>query len=228
METIILANSEVQAVTIKTSKEIISRLDGLISLGWGITKSALQSGALIAVTLASLIVSMEPICVIGSEPPIDLQLHKRRELYRYGNFKAKFASLSLATDEKCECDKETRFILDCSVFEESCSGENNRQRLVFRPYSAEIIGVLDDRCGRLQPSQSYPPFPSYETSVRERDTVNGSSWFPVDAAEVSTAIRHCGYVGLGETTYLAGILGFSEFVHLIMMGNGWFRSICQP
>ncbi|KAL2745605.1 hypothetical protein V1477_006169 [Vespula maculifrons] len=87
----------------------IEGFDGLISSGWEITKSALQSGVLIAVTLVSLIISMEPICFVDSEPSIDLQLHKRRELYRYGNFKAKFASLSLTADEKCECDKGTRF-----------------------------------------------------------------------------------------------------------------------
>ncbi|KAF7389778.1 hypothetical protein HZH68_011635 [Vespula germanica] len=141
-----------------------------------LTRNVHIEGFVHAVTLASLIVSMEPICVVGSEPPIDLQLHKR-----YGNFKAKFASLSLATDQKCECDKGTRF------------------------------------------SITFLTVQSLKRVALEKIT-----GFPVDAAEVSTAIRHCEYVGLGETAYLAGILGFSEFVHLIMTGNGWFRSICQP
>nr|KAF7400242.1 hypothetical protein H0235_015979 [Vespula pensylvanica] len=170
--------------------------DGIVNLSRSKTCESMAEFNLDTITLAHRMASTKPICVLASEFPIDLQLHKRREFYSgrktgtlhrnriqkykqqivtrevrrgHSNFKAKLISSSLATDEKCECGKWTRFSITF--------------------LTAKLSEFL----------MSHPLFPSYEISVTEHDMVSGSSWFPVDAAGVSVAIRHCGYVSRGKT-----------------------------
>ncbi|KAL2726389.1 hypothetical protein V1477_016451 [Vespula maculifrons] len=136
--------------------------------------------------------STEPICVFVSEPPIDLQLHKRREFYS----ERKTGTLHRNRNQRYKQQIVTREVRRGNPR----SKPNSHHRVLPQRRSASV---------------SYPLFPSYEISVTEHDTMSGSPWFPVDSAGVSAAIRYCGYVSRDKTAHLAGILGFPESVHLI-------------
>ncbi|KAF7401491.1 hypothetical protein HZH68_007311 [Vespula germanica] len=115
-----------------------------------------------------------PYIEIGTRNINNNREKSKEALIGHSNFKAKLVSSSLATDEKCVCGKWTQFSITFLTV-------RSLKRIL-----EKIIG-------------SYPLFPSYEISVTEHDIVSGSTWFPVDAAGVSAAIRHCGYVSRGKT-----------------------------